>query len=307
MDAQGARANPIPTGSLRLDLALGTGGLPRGRFIEIFGPDASGKTTLCQHIIAEAQKMGESCAFIDVDHGMDSRYALRCGVDPDHLHYSEPMHAEQALDIVTTLARTDALAVIVIDSVSTLIPANDLQLDWSTTSRRYTDTLLSAAMRNLNGIIRKNNTTIVFTRLAGSSKSAVYHRLAKNPARLALKLHSAIRLELRPLSQLCENRKVIGNRVQVRIQKNTFQPCSRSIELDIMYNDGIEKAGEIFDLGTQLRIIDIEQSTFYYQGLKLGRKRQEAVGLLKANRALADEIEQVIRQKLLTTGLDLIA
>ncbi len=297
MDAQGARANPIPTGSLRLDLALGTGGLPRGRFIEIFGPDASGKTTLCQHIIAEAQKMGESCAFIDVDHGMDSRYALRCGVDPDHLHYSEPMHAEQALDIVTTLARTDALAVIVIDSVSTLIPANDLQLDWSTTSRRYTDTLLSAAMRNLNGIIRKNNTTIVFTRLAGSSKSAVYHRLAKNPARLALKLHSAIRLELRPLSQLCENRKVIGNRVQVRIQKNTFQPCSRSIELDIMYNDGIVNIGEVLVLGLKYNLIKQRGSNYTFRNTLLGTGKEQARRFLAFNPTVRNQIEQSIRQR----------
>lgn len=297
MDAQGACANLIPTGSLRLDLALGTGGLPRGRFIEIFGPDASGKTTLCQHIIAEAQKMGESCAFIDVDHGMDTRYALRCGVDPDHLHYSEPMHAEQAMDIVTTLAHTDALAVIVIDSVSTLIPANDLQLNWKTTSRRYTDTLLSAALRNLNGIIRKNNTTIVFTRLAGPSKSAVYHRLAKNPARLALKLHSAIRLELRPLRQLCESRKVIGNRVQVRIQKNTFQPCSQSVELDIMYNDGIVNIGEVLVLGLKYNLVKQRGSNYTFRNTLLGTGKEQARRFLELNPTVRNQIEQSIRQR----------
>jgi recombination protein RecA len=290
----------ISTGSLRLDLALGIGGIPRGEFVEISGAVSSGKTTLCQHIIAEAQKLGEVCGWIDVDHTLDPKYALRCGINAEHLFISEPEKAEQALGILETLAGAGGIAVVVLDSVTSLISQDEFESALDESTQTLVDRQLSLTLRRLYKVIHNNGTIVVFTDQFKTGISSVYHNLSRNPAQLALKLHAALRLELESLQSIQENRTVVGNRIQVRVIKNHFAPCFHRTRFDIMYNNGINKAGEILDLGIQLRIVCKQNADYFFKDQKLGTKRSEAINFLKKNLPVAEEIEQIIRLKKLS-------
>lgn len=292
----------IPTGSLRLDIALGTGGIARGQFVEITGPESSGKTTLCQHILAEAQKLGYLCAYIDTDHALDPAYAERCGVKPDQLYISEPEHAEQALSIIETLIHSGEIAVAVLDSVSTLIPQDEYHSALGEGSASSSEGYLSRTLRRLSNVIRRTKTTIIFTNQAQRRVSAVYHDLAENPARLALKLHSGLRLNLRPAHFIQMSGEISGIQVQVQVIKNKFAPCFHTTSFEIMYNNGILKSGEIIDLGTQLNIVNQQGSNYSFRGLHLGTGREDAINHLKQNPSISEEIERIVRQKMLTSA-----
>jgi recombination protein RecA len=287
----------ISSGSLLLDLTLGIGGIPRGRFIEIFGPPASGKTTLCQHIIAEAQKQGSTCAFVDTDHTLDAQYARRCGVIPKQLYVSDPESAEQALEITQALARSGGLAVIALDSVSTLIPQVELSRQLSTRQEESSHRMLARALRILAPVIRKNNVSIILTHQSCRRKGAIYHKLADNTARLAIKLYSTIRLQLVPCKPILKNGQQIGQRVQINIVKNSLFPCLHSPELDIMYNAGIRKTCEVLDLGIRQAIVTHQGVKYYFKGKHLGNGRKAAAEFLANHPEICLQIEQVIRRR----------
>ena len=289
----------IPSGSLRLDIALGTGGLARGQFVEISGGESSGKTTLCQHIIAEAQKLGGLCAFIDVDHCLDPAYAARCGIDPQKLYIAEPQHAEQALEILEALARAGEIAVIVLDSLTALAPRRELQISLGKGAANRSPGLLSHSLRRLNNLIRRNRATLIFTSRVEPKISAAYHDLSANPARMALKLHAGQRLALETVGYIRTDGEISGVQVQVRVIKNKFAPCLPTIKLDIMYNNGIRKAGEIFDLGLQTGVLEDLEGACSYQVTQLGVGRESVIHYLSQNPRLSTSIERDIRQKML--------
>jgi recombination protein RecA len=292
-------AQVIPTGSLRLDIALGIGGIPRGHVVEIYGPDSSGKTTLCQHILAQAQKSGGSCAFIDADHSLDPVYAQHCGVDVNQLLIAEPANTEQALEIIETLAHTGALALIILDSFSALPSSAELHTRLGETTADTRQDSLSLTLQKLSPVLCRTHTTLLFTNRAGDTKGRIYHDLAAHPSRLALNLRAAQRLELCPLRLIREKNIVIGSHIQVKITKNSFAPCFQSIELDIIYGTGIQQAGEVFDLATELKLLDRQGPVYFFGDLRLGTGRDSVVHFLEQNQAVSAEIEQVIRQKLL--------
>jgi len=288
----------IPTGSLRLDIALRLGGVPRGRIIEIFGPISSGKTTICQHIIAEAQSLGEICAFIDVDHTFDVRYAQRCGVDLERLIVSEPMGAEQALETAFTLTSSRAAGVVVVDSINSLVTEAELTAKIDNPGEPSIDLLVSQTLQRMVPSLEETRSIVLFTNRS-HPKSVIYHKLKDNPAKLALKLHAAIRLKLTMMSPIKINNEISGQTTRVHIVKNTLAPCFDSIELDIMYNEGIRKAGEILDLGEKLALIEQQDSFYYYNSLRFGPGREVAIKFLNHNDLISGEIEQVIRQRLI--------
>ena len=288
----------ISSGSLHLDKVLGIGGFPRGCFIEVFGPETGGKTTLCQHIAANAQKGGGICAWIDADHTLDLTYARHCSIDLEQLYLSEPNSAEQALDMLEILAGSGSLAVIVLDSISALTPQVELAASYGEPSLTSIDYLISQTLSRLAGQIKRNNTLIVLTNQFHHRSGAIYHQLAANPARLALKMHAAMRLEMRPSGLIQGKRGFIGSQVAARVIKNNFAPCFQAVELDIMYNVGINITGEIFDLGTRLSIIEDVGSAYYFQGIRLGGGREEVMNFMTHDKHTTDKIEEVIRQSL---------
>ncbi|MEW5871380.1 MAG: DNA recombination/repair protein RecA [Chloroflexota bacterium] len=297
---QPAPARVTSSGSLKLDLALGTGGIPSASFVEIFGPEASGKTSLCLHTIVEAQKAGGVCAYIDCDRSLDAHWSARCGVDQKQLIISQPDNAEQTLAITESLATSGALTIIVIDSLSGLTPQSVLESGLENPLEISSAPLLSRTLRRLSGAIQRNGTTIIFTnQLPSRSRSAVYHNLARDPARLALKLFAALRLKLSISGPILEKDQVIGSRIQVKIVKNQKKPCFQFAELDIMYRDGILKTGDIFDLGSQLGLIQQQGLMNAFKDIPLGEDRRAALDILKRNPGVSAEIEQIIRQRLL--------
>jgi recombination protein RecA len=291
----------ISTGSLRLDIAMGCGGIARGEFIEICGPEGSGKTTLCLHILAEAQGSGKLTAFIDGDHSLDLAYAKRCGLDPDRLYVFEPECLEQALDILEILAKTNALTAIVVDSIAALPSRKEIRIPVGKKIPIPSDELLSRTLRKLKSLIFRNRTAILVTNLIEGRSSVVYHMLATKPGRLALRLHAAQAVNLRPVEYLYSKNKIVGTRIEAHVLKNKFAPCSNPIRLDLMYNSGINKTGEIFDLANQLGIIGVQDSTYKFQGLYLGRDREEAILVIKRNPSWAAALEQIIHQALRTS------
>ncbi len=296
----------ISTGSLRLDWALGIGGLPRGDFIELRGPTGSGKTTLCQHAIAEAQKNGGVCAFIDADHTLDAAYAARCGVDTANLYLSEPQDASQALQIAERLAASGALTLIVIDSLNTLVTPQELTTPLSSIqpagktgpAADASQSLLSSSLRRLAPLIARNGATLIFTGREQTHSSAVYHGLANNLERLAIKLHAALCLALEPRGEIHQAGQITGIHIQIRVIKSKFSHNLRVTNLDIMYNHGIDKISEIFDLGNELGLINKQKGFYTYQEQLLGRQRSQALEILDRSPSLAEQIEQVIRLQL---------
>lgn len=287
----------VPTGSLSLDLALGVGGIPRGRITEIYGPESSGKTTLCQHIVAEAQKLGGTCAFIDMEHALDPAYAAKCGVDIDNLLVSQPDTGEQALEITETLVRSGGIDLVVIDSVAALVPRSELEGDMGDATMGVQARLMSQALRKLSGAINQTKTMVVFTNQLRQKIGVMFGNPETTTGGQALKFYASVRLDVRRVQSIKVGEEVIGNRTRVRVVKNKVAPPFRTAEFDIMYNAGISKVGDILDLATQLEVIQKRGAFFSYGDIRIGQGRENAKEFLRQNVDLAREIEMVIRQK----------
>ena len=286
----------VSTGSLGLDIALGVGGIPRGRVTEIFGPEASGKTTLCQHVIAEAQKMGGVAAFIDVEHALDPPYAARCGVDVDSLYISQPDTGEQALEIAEALIRSGAVDVIVIDSVAALVPQAEIEGDMGDATMGRQARLMSQALRKLSGAIKSSNTAMIFTNQLRMKIGVMFGNPETTTGGRALKFYSSVRLDLRQIERLKSSGEVIGSRVRARVKKNKVAPPFKVAEFDIMYDRGISREGEVLDLGVDHDVITKRGSFYSYGELRLGQGRENVKLFLRENAEVVLEIENRIRE-----------
>ncbi|ARQ98360.1 MULTISPECIES: recombinase RecA [Campylobacter] len=289
----------IGTGSIGLDIALGIGGIPRGRIIEIYGPESSGKTTLTLHLIAECQKNGGVCAFVDAEHALDVKYAKNLGIDTDNLYISQPDFGEQALDIVETLARSGAVDLIIVDSVAALTPKSEIEGDMGDQHVGLQARLMSQALRKLTGVVHKMGTTVVFINQIRMKIGAMgYGTPETTTGGNALKFYASVRLDVRKVATLKQSEEPIGNRVKVKVVKNKVAPPFRVTEFDIMFGEGISKEGEIIDYGVKLDIIDKSGAWFSYESTKLGQGRENAKAFLKENLNIADEITAKIRENI---------
>jgi recombination protein RecA len=298
-EAHSMAVDAIPTGSLSLDIALGVGGVPRGRITEIYGPESSGKTTICQHIVAEAQRMGGTAAYIDMEHALDPVYAARCGVDIDNLLVSQPDMGEQALEITETLVRSGAVEIVVIDSVAALVPRSELEGDMGDATMGVQARLMSQALRKLSGAINQTKTTVIFTNQLRQKIGVMFGNPETTTGGQALKFYASVRLDVRRIQSIKVGDEVIGNRTRVRVVKNKVSPPFRTAEFDIMFNEGISKAGDVLDLSTQLEIVQKRGAFFSYGDLRLGQGRENAKEFLRQNPDVLAEIETTIRQKAL--------
>lgn len=287
----------IPTGSLSLDIALGIGGIPRGRITEIFGPESSGKTTLCLHIAGEAQKMGGTVAFIDMEHALDPSYAARLGVNIENLLVSQPDTGEQALEIAETLVRSGAVEVVIIDSVAALVPRAEIEGDMGDASMGMQARLMSQALRKLSGAINQTKTAVIFTNQLRQKIGVMFGNPETTPGGLALKFYASVRLDTRRIQSIKVGAEIVGNRTRVRVVKNKVAPPFRTAEFDIMYNEGISKEGDIVDLATALEIVTKRGAFFSYGDIRLGQGRENAKEYLRQNPALCKEIETAVRQR----------
>src|SRR4051794_12882603 len=292
----------IPTGSIALDIALGVGGVPRGRVIEIFGPEASGKTTLVQHVIAEAQRMGGTCAIIDAEHALDPSYARQVGVDVDNLFISQPDSAEQALEIAEALVRSAAFDVVAIDSVAALVPRAELEGEMGDTHVGLQARLMSQALRKLTGSINRSRTSLIFTNQLREKVGVMFGNPEVTPGGRALKFYASVRLDVRRIDSIKQGTEVVGSRVKVKVVKNKVAPPFRVAEFDIMYNEGISKEGGLIDLAVELGLVKKTGSFFSYGDTRLGQGRENAREFLKKNAEMAQEIERLIRQQTQTPG-----
>lgn len=298
-DEQVENVEVIPTGSIGLDAALGVGGYPKGRIIEIYGPESSGKTTLAIHAIAEAQKAGGIAAFIDAEHAFDRFYAAKLGVDVDNLWISQPDNGEQALEIVEALARSGALDVIIVDSVAALVPRAEIDGDMGDSHVGLQARLMSQALRKLAGVISKSNTIIIFINQLREKVGVVYGNPEVTTGGRALKFYASIRVDVRRIEQLKgSGGEFIGSRTRAKIVKNKVAPPFKTAEFDIMYGEGISKVGEIVDLGVNYGIIKKSGAWFSYGETRLGQGRDNVKNLFKNDKALSDEIEKQIREKM---------
>jgi recombination protein RecA len=288
----------ISTGSIGLDTALGVGGVPKGRIIEIYGPESSGKTTIATHIIAEAQKKGGVCAIIDAEHAFDSSYAKKLGVDVDNLLISQPDYGEQALEIADRLILSGALDVVVIDSVAALVPKSELEGEMGDSKMGLQARLMSQALRKLTATINKTNTVCIFINQLREKIGVMFGNPETTTGGNALKFYASIRLDIRRVSQIKDGDAAIGNRAKVKVVKNKVAPPFRVAEFDIIFGEGISKAGEIIDMGVDLGVVQKSGSWFSYEGNKLGQGRDTVKQLIIDNLDLANEIEGKIRSKI---------
>ena len=288
----------ISTGSIGLDVALGIGGLPRGRVIEIYGPESSGKTTIATHVIAEAQKKGGMCAFIDAEHAFDSAYAKKLGVDVDNLLISQPDYGEQALEIADRLILSGALDVVVIDSVAALVPKSELEGEMGDSKMGLHARLMSQALRKLTATISKTNTICIFINQLREKIGVMFGNPETTTGGNALKFYASVRLDIRRTQQVKDGDEAIGNHVKVKVVKNKVAPPFRAAEFDIIFGEGISKTGEIIDMGTELGIIQKSGSWYSYNNDKLGQGRDSVKQLMVDNPELAKEIEGKIREKI---------
>ncbi|MEJ5241707.1 MAG: recombinase RecA [Anaerolineales bacterium] len=298
-EAHSMHTEVIPTGSLSLDIALGVGGIPRGRITEIFGPESSGKTTLCQHIVAEAQRMGGVAAYIDMEHALDPSYAAKCGVDIENLLISQPDTGEQALEIAETLVRSGAVDVVVIDSVAALVPRAEIEGDMGDPTMGIQARLMSQALRKLSGAISQTKTAVIFTNQLRQKIGVMFGNPETTTGGQALKFYASVRLDVRRVQAIKLGAEIIGNRTRVRVVKNKVAPPFKTAEFDIMYNEGISKAGDVLDLATQLGIIEKRGAFFSYGDIRLGQGRENAKEYLRQNPDLMAAIEAIIREKAL--------
>ena len=297
----------ISTGSIGLDTALGVGGIPRGRVVEIYGPESSGKTTIAIHIIAEAQKKGGICAIIDAEHAFDSSYARKLGVDVDNLLISQPDYGEQALEIADRLILSGALDVVVIDSVAALVPKSELEGEMGDSKMGLQARLMSQALRKLTATINKTNTVCIFINQLREKIGVMFGSPETTTGGNALKFYASVRLDIRRVSQIKDGDVAVGNRSKVKVVKNKVAPPFRFAEFDIIFGEGISKVGEIIDMGVELGIVNKSGSWFSYDSNKLGQGRDGVKQLLLDNPALANEIEAKIRAKLLEIRTGVVA
>jgi recombination protein RecA len=292
----------ISTGSLSLDIALGVGGIPKARISEIYGPEASGKTTICQHIVAECQKKGGTAAFIDMEHALDPVYAAKCGVNVDDLLISQPDMGEQALEITETLVRSGAVDIVVIDSVAALVPRSEIEGDMGDPTMGTQARLMSQAMRKLSGAINQPLTAFVFTTQLRHKIGVMFGNPETTSGGNALKFYASVRLDVRRIQSIKVGSEIIGNRVRVRVVKNKVAAPFRTAEFDIMYNEGISKVGDLVDLGTEMDIIDKHGSWYSYGDIRLGQGRENAKEYLRENEELLEEIEKAVREQAMVAG-----
>jgi recombination protein RecA len=288
----------VSTGSIGLDVALGIGGLPRGRVIEIYGPESSGKTTIATHVIAEAQKKGGMCAIIDAEHAFDSGYAKKLGVDVDNLLISQPDYGEQGLEIADRLILSGALDVVVIDSVAALVPKGELEGEMGDSKMGLQARLMSQALRKLTATISKTNTICIFINQLREKIGVMFGNPETTTGGNALKFYASVRLDIRRVAQIKDGEEAVGNRVKVKVVKNKVAPPFRSAEFDIVFGEGISKMGEVIDMGVELGIVQKSGSWFSYGPDKLGQGRDAVKDLLRDNPELAAEIENKIREKI---------
>ncbi len=293
-----AKIDAISTGSISLDWALGIGGIPRGRITEIFGPESSGKTTLCLSVIAEAQRRGGIAAFIDAEHALDLNYAKRIGVDTNNLLLSQPEFGEQALDIVETLVRSGAIDVVVIDSVAALTPRAEIEGEMGDAQMGAQARLMSQALRKLTAAINKSNTSVIFTNQLRSKIGVVYGNPETTTGGNALKFYAALRLDIRRRDQIKEGQEVIGNRVRVKVVKNKVAPPFKEVEFDIAYNEGISRIGDLLDVGVDQGVVQKSGTWFSYKTDRLGQGREAAKKYFQENPHALAEVENEIRVKL---------
>ena len=292
----------IPTGSIALDIALGVGGLPRGRVTEIFGPEGSGKTTLGQHIIAQAQKMGGKAAYIDVEHALDPAYAHTCGVSLDDLYVSQPDTGEEALEIAETLVRSGAIDIIVVDSVAALVPRAEIEGDMGDSHVGLQARLMSQALRKLTGAIGRTGTVVVFINQLREKVGIVFGNPEVTPGGRALKFYSSVRLDLRRTETIKQGDQAIGTHVKAKVVKNKVAPPFRVAEFDIMFDSGISREGDLIDLGVKMEVIKKSGAFFSYGDVRLGQGRESAKGYLQQHPEEAQEIEQKIRASAVTAS-----
>ena len=287
----------IPSGSLGLDLALGIGGLPRGRILEVYGPESSGKTTLALHAIAEAQKRGGTCAFIDAEHALDPIYARKLGVDVDNLLLSQPDGGEQALEICDTLVRSGAIDVLVIDSVAALVPRAELEGEMGDTHVGLHARLMSQALRKLTGSVSKSNTMLIFLNQIRLKIGVMFGNPETTTGGNALKFYASVRLEIRRIGQIKDREEVVGNQTRVKVVKNKLAPPFRQVEFDIMYGEGISKVGELIDLGVKANVVEKSGAWFSYDSTRIGQGRENAKQFLRDHPEMADSIELKVREQ----------
>ncbi|OIT98597.1 recombinase RecA, partial [Campylobacter jejuni] len=303
-DKEVEQIDSIGTGSVGLDLALGIGGVPKGRIIEIYGPESSGKTTLTLHIIAECQKAGGVCAFIDAEHALDVKYAKNLGVNTDDLYVSQPDFGEQALEIVETIARSGAVDLIVVDSVAALTPKAEIEGDMGDQHVGLQARLMSQALRKLTGIVHKMNTTVIFINQIRMKIGAMgYGTPETTTGGNALKFYASVRLDVRKVATLKQNEEPIGNRVKVKVVKNKVAPPFRQAEFDVMFGEGLSREGELIDYGVKLDIVDKSGAWFSYKDKKLGQGRENSKAFLKENPEIADEITKAIQNSMGIEGM----
>jgi len=296
-EAERTKIAAIPTGSLSLDLALGIGGVPRGRITEIYGPESSGKTTICQHIIAEAQKMGGIAAFVDVEHALDPDYARRCGVNVDDLYISQPDTGEQALEIAEALIRSGAVDVVVIDSVAALVPRAEIEGEMGDSHVGLQARLMSQALRKLVGAIKTSNTALIFTNQLRQKIGIMFGNPETTSGGMALKFYASVRLDVRRIEGIKASGNTVGSRTRVTVKKNKVAAPFRQAEFDIMYNKGISKSGDLLDLGANMGIIDKRGAFYNFNDTRLGQGRENAKDFLEASPVIAQQIEDAIRVK----------
>jgi recombination protein RecA len=296
-DATKLNVETIPSGSLSLDIALGVGGFPRGRVIEIYGPESSGKTTLCLHVIAEAQRLGGICGFVDVEHALDPAYAAKIGVDVDSLYISQPDTGEQALEIAEALVRSNAMDVVVVDSVAALVPRAEIEGEMGDSHVGLQARLMSQALRKLTGAIKSTNTCMVFTNQLRQKIGVMFGNPETTSGGMALKFYASVRLDVRRIESIKQADAVIGNRTRVTVKKNKVAPPFRIAEFDIMYNEGISTVGDLLDLGVEYDILAKRGAYYRFNDEQIGQGREATKEYLRAHPEISSEIDSLIRSK----------
>ena len=297
-DAPEQKIEVIPTGCLPVDMALGCGGMPRGRIVEIYGPESSGKTTLALHVVAEAQKNGGTAAFIDAEHALDPIYAKKLGVDIDNLYVSQPDNGEQALDICDALVRTAAVDVVVVDSVAALTPKAEIEGDMGDQHMGLQARLMSQALRKLAGIANRSKTCIIFINQLREKIGVMFGNPETTAGGKALKFYASIRIDIRKVDTIKDGANIVGNKTRAKIVKNKLAPPFKTVEFDIMYGEGISKVGSLVDMAVELNVIQKTGSWFSYNDEKIGQGKENAKQFLKDNPEIYNEVESIIREKL---------
>src|SRR6187401_3255518 len=288
----------IPTGSISIDFALGVGGVPRGRVVEIFGPESSGKTTLALQVIAEAQKLGGMAAFVDAEHALDAAYAQKLGVDVDNLLVSQPDNGEQALEIVEVLIRSGGVDVVVVDSVAALVPKAEIEGEMGDAQMGLQARLMSQALRKLTGVVSKSKTSLIFINQLREKIGVMFGNPETTTGGRALKFYSSVRVDIRRIGAIKDGETTVGGRTRVKVVKNKLAPPFREAEFDVMYGEGISREGDLVDQGVEHKIIDKSGTWFSYGGERLGQGRENAKAFLKQNPSMANDIEQKLRKEM---------